>query len=146
MCTRPSAAHAPPPLPARNFKLLEELEEAEKGSKSAADISLGLARADDMTMTDWQASIFVAAGGVGEVRMWTLKLHCDASYPKTAPAIAFTSKIVMDGVDAKGNLAAAKVPYLASWNTSKTMHGALMDIKGLILKASRSQPPEGANY
>ena len=131
---------------ARNFKLLDELEEAEKGSKSAADISLGLSRADDMTMSDWQASIFVAAGGAGEVRMWTLKLHCCANYPKVAPAIAFTSKIVMDGVDAKGALAAAKVPYLASWNPSKTMHGALSEIKGLISKAPRAQPPEGQNY
>ncbi len=142
----PKPSACAPPTPARNFKLLEELEEAEKGSKSAADISLGLARADDMTMTDWQASIFVAAGGAGEVRMWTLKLHCCANYPKAAPTIAFTSKIVMDGVDAKGNLAAAKVPYLATWNATKTMHGALTDIKGLISRASRSQPPEGQNY
>ena len=99
-----------------------------------------------MTMTDWQASIFVAAGGAGEVRMWTLKLHCCANYPKVAPTVAFTSKIVMDGVDAKGSLAAAKVPYLATWNPSKNMHGVLMDIKGLIGKAPRSQPPEGHNY
>jgi hypothetical protein len=100
------APRVPPPLcacPARNFKLLDELEEAEKGSKAAADISLGLARADDMTMSDWQASIFAAAGGAGEVRMWTLKLHCCANYPKVAPQISFTSKIVMDGVDARGN-------------------------------------------
>jgi ubiquitin-conjugating enzyme E2 variant len=149
-CSPPrSAPRVPPPLcacPARNFKLLDELEEAEKGSKAAADISLGLARADDMTMSDWQASIFAAAGGAGEVRMWTLKLHCCASYPKVAPTVAFTSKIVMDGVDAKGAIAAAKVPYLASWSPSKTMHGLLTEIKGLIGKASRSQPPEGANY
>jgi ubiquitin-conjugating enzyme E2 variant len=131
--------------PARNFKLLDELEEAEKGSKSAADISLGLMRADDMTMSDWQASIFVGSGG-GEVRMWTLKIHCCANYPKVAPQISFLSKIIMDGVDGKGNLAVAKVPYLASWNASKTMHGALTEIKGLISKASRSQPPEESRY
>ena len=99
-----------------------------------------------MTMTDWQASIFVAAGGAGEVRMWTLKLHCCANYPKVAPQISFTSKIVMDGVDARGAIAVAKVPYLASWNAGKTMHGALTEIKGLIARASRAQPPEGANY
>lgn len=32
---------------ARNFKLLDELEEAEKSAKGGADISLGLQRADD---------------------------------------------------------------------------------------------------
>lgn len=40
----------------------------------------------------------------------------------------------------------AKVPYLASWNPSKTMHGVLTDIKGLLAKASRAQPPDGSNY
>ncbi len=49
------------PPTARNFKLLDELEEAEKSIKSDADISLGLSRPDDTFMSDWQASIFCAA-------------------------------------------------------------------------------------
>ena len=49
------------PFAARNFKLLDELEEAEKSTKSGADISLGLARPDDTFMSDWSASILCAA-------------------------------------------------------------------------------------
>ena len=41
---------------------------------------------------------------------------------------------------------AAKVPYLSSWNGSKTMLGALTELKALISRASRAQPPDGANY
>lgn len=46
---------------ARNFKLLDELEEAQKGKTGSADISLGLVRDDDTYMHDWQATIFQAA-------------------------------------------------------------------------------------
>ena len=41
---------------ARNFKLLDELESAEKSSKGGADISLGLARPDDTYMSGTAAS------------------------------------------------------------------------------------------
>ena len=75
-------------------------------------------------MNDWQASIFHGCGG-GEVRLWFLHLTADAKYPTAPPQIKFMSKISMDCVDARGNVIAAKVPYLATWNTSKTMLGAL---------------------
>jgi hypothetical protein len=55
-------SHAPLRCAARNFKLLDELEDAEKSAKGGADISLGLQRADDTMMRDWQASIFQAPG------------------------------------------------------------------------------------
>jgi ubiquitin-conjugating enzyme E2 variant len=129
----------------RNFKLLDELDEAEKSSKGGADVSLGLARADDTFMSDWSASIFAQAGG-GEPRMWFLQLHADADYPNKAPTVRFTSKVNMDCVDAKGNVVIAKVPYLASWNPKKTLLGAVQDIKGLLMRAPRSQPPDGVNY
>jgi hypothetical protein len=41
---------------------------------------------------------------------------------------------------------AAKVPYLASWNSSKTLHGTLQEIKGLIARAPRAQPADGTTY
>lgn len=49
------------PIAARNFKLLDELEDAQKGKTGSADISLGLVRDDDTYMNDWQATIFQAA-------------------------------------------------------------------------------------
>ena len=199
----------------RNFKLLDELDEAEKGSKGGADVSLGLA-GDDPSLSNWNCSIFAQAGG-GEPRMWSLSLHCDKDYPTKPPTLKFSSKVVMDCVDAKGNVSAAarssgarcararaqdrararerarkraserrarsvreralaqpahflslsraallrssprthaageqvvnaKVPYLASWNPSKTLLGACNEIKGLIARASRQQPPDGAQF
>ena len=89
----------------RNFKLLDELDEAEKGSKGGADVSLGLA-GDDPSLSNWNCSIFAQAGG-GEPRMWSLSLHCDKDYPTKPPTLKFSSKVVMDCVDAKGNVSAA---------------------------------------
>ena len=50
----------------RNFKLLDELEEAERSIKGGADVSLGLA-GDDPSLSSWNCSIFAQAGG-GELR------------------------------------------------------------------------------
>ena len=201
----------------RNFKLLDELEEAERSIKGGADVSLGLA-GDDPSLSSWNCSIFAQAGG-GEPRMWSLSLYCDKDYPAKPPTIKFSSKVAMDCVDAKGNVrrrrrvrgaceararrdeplgplarslaqampslsraraaraacsrarlrafarhslalrldllltghlsaqvVAAKVPYLASWNPSKTLLGACNELKGLIARASRQQPPDGAQF
>ena len=89
----------------RNFKLLDELDEAERSTKGGADVSLGLAQTDDNTLSYWNCSIFAQAGG-GEPRMWSLSLHCDKDYPSKPPTLKFSSKIVMDCVDAKGNVSA----------------------------------------
>ena len=78
--------------------------------------------------------------------MWSLTLFADDKYPTSAPKIKFTSKIAADFVDARGNVLPAKVPSLAAWNPSKTMMTALIDIKNLIARASRSQPSEGSKY
>ncbi len=40
----------------------------------------------------------------------------------------------------------ARVPYLASWDASKTMHGALTEIKNMLNRGQRVQPPDGSQY
>ena len=91
----------------RNFKLLDELDEAEKSTRGGADVSLGLAQTDDSSLSHWNCSIFAQAGG-GEPRMWMLSLHCDKDYPSKPPTIKFSSKVTMDCVDAKGNVSCAR--------------------------------------
>ena len=59
--------HLPSPVrAARNFKLLDELEDAEKSAKGGADVSLGLQRPDDAMLRDWQASIFQSPVRLGD--------------------------------------------------------------------------------
>jgi len=75
-----------------------------------------------------------------------LKLHCDKDYPKAPPRVTFISKIIMEGVDARGSVQSSKFPYLATWNASKTMHGVLTELKVMIGRASRQQHPDGTNF
>jgi ubiquitin-protein ligase len=110
-------------------------------------------------------------------------LTADKDYPTKAPTIRFTSKVVMDCVDSKGNVStdapspcvltspkwwkkegtkpsssppspsvplaqvtASKIPYLSSWNSTKTMYGALIEVRNLLAKAPRNQPADGTNF
>jgi ubiquitin-protein ligase len=117
--------------------------------------------------------------GGGEPRIWFLMLTADKDYPTKAPTIRFTSKVVMDCVDSKGNVSkectpwcvmtspkwwkkegsalpspsvplvqvtASKIPYLSSWNSTKTMYGALIEVRNLLAKAPRNQPADGTNF
>jgi ubiquitin-conjugating enzyme E2 variant len=93
----------------RNFKLLDELDEAERSTKGGADVSLGLAQNDDSTLSYWNCSIFAQAGG-GEPRMWSMSIFCDKDYPTKPPVIKFSSKVSMDCVDAKGNVSGSRGP------------------------------------
>jgi ubiquitin-conjugating enzyme E2 variant len=78
--------------------------------------------------------------------MWFLKLHCDKDYPTKPPTVIFESKVAMECVDARGNVIPARVPYLASWNATKSLHGTLTDVKNQLARAQRAQPPDGAKF
>jgi hypothetical protein len=53
----------------RNFKLLAELENGEKGLGDPT-ISLGLANPDDILLTDWNGSIFGPPGVRGAMMLF----------------------------------------------------------------------------
>ena len=86
-------------LAARNFKLLDELEAAEKSSKGGADISMGLSRPDDTFMSDWTASIFAQAVRAYSscllVRMARREWGCLALFwtPVYSPCVRFATLV-----------------------------------------------------
>ena len=76
----------------RNFKLLEELENAEKG-KTSMEISFGLADQSDITLTEWQCTILGPMGSPVEGRIVSLLLKCDNDYPTKEPIVQFQTKM-----------------------------------------------------
>jgi ubiquitin-conjugating enzyme E2 variant len=128
----------------RNFKLLDELEKAEKGENDPS-ISLGLITADDRFMSDWQATIFAAPAFL-EPRLWFLTLHAGQNYPKEPPVVKFTSRINADFVDARGNVNSSKLNTLREWKPSLGLINVLVEIKSLISSAPRSQPADGSTF
>ena len=76
----------------RNFRLLEELENAEKG-KTSMEVSYGLCEDDDITLTNWQCTILGPMGSPVENRIISLLLRCGVNYPKEEPTVQFQTKV-----------------------------------------------------
>ena len=58
----------------RNFKLLEELESAEKGGGDGT-VSIGLARPDDLLLNDWNGTIFGPPGTPFQDKIISLQIN-----------------------------------------------------------------------
>ena len=95
----------------RNFKLLDELESAEKGKYSDAQkygedcswITLGL-DGPDATFTHWNASIIPHQGGHIGDRIYSLSITAGLGYPDDPPTVKFTNKVAIPCVDAYGQV------------------------------------------
>lgn len=132
-------------VPPRNFKLLDELEAAEKGL-GGGEVSLGLDDPGDTFLTTWNASILAAPGGAGEVRMWSLRIIVGNEYPSKPPEIHFTSKVNLDCVNNRGKVNPNKVPYMKDWKPTNTLAGCLEALKDAIKSGSRNQPGENETF
>lgn len=141
------SAGGPPVVVPRNFRLLDELEKGQKG-ECASGCSWGLEKADDITLTHWNGTIFGPPGTAFENRIYSISFTCGERYPDKPPVVKFNTKIAIGSVDARGNVSDKWGP-LGSWRREYTIETVLESIRrDMINPTNRKlpQPVEGTCY
>mmetsp|Transcript_62036 Transcript_62036/g.115126 ORF Transcript_62036/g.115126 Transcript_62036/m.115126 type:complete len:139 (-) Transcript_62036:184-600(-) len=132
----------------RNFRLLDELEKGQKGDVSTG-VSWGLERGDDITLTDWNGTIFGPPGTAFENRIYSLSIKCTSTYPDLPPEVRFNTMINMSSVEQKSGAVKPNWHMMQSWRREYTIENVLDGLRReMASSANRKlpQPPEGSCY
>lgn len=133
----------------RNFKLLEELEKGEHGVGDG-NVSYGLDRGDDITLTHWSGMIIGPNGSAFEGRFYNLSITVGPRYPVEAPTVRFLSKINMGCVNQRnGTVESTQFGTLGRWNPSYSLEKVLIDLRTEMSSSANKrlpQPNEGDTF
>ena len=107
------------------------MEELEKGEKGLGDgsISYGLADGDDISMTNWNATIIGPGHSTHENRIYTLSVECGAAYPANPPLVKFISKVNLPFVSSTGSIDTSNFSTLNRWSENTTIEKILVDLR-----------------
>ncbi|KAJ2832408.1 E2 ubiquitin-conjugating protein mms2 [Coemansia furcata] len=136
----------------RNFRLLDELEKAEKGLGDGS-CTYGLDDSDnDMLLVNWVGSILGPHNTIFQNRIYSLKIKCGEQYPEVPPTVVFVHKINLGNVvKADGTVDPKQLDILNKWDSTSSYNllSVLTALRHLMSKEPYRkipQPEEGSTY
>ena len=135
-------------MSARKFRLIEELEVAEKSKIGDPNISYGLEDPEDRSLTRWNAMINGPYPTNFDGRLYTLKIVTGPNYPLQPPLVQFETKVNLPSVNqSNGTIEPSKFPLIGKWDSKTNLADIL---KALVVEMKQNpklnQPKEGEKF